>query len=343
MTVARVVRFLQPGGPEVLQIDEIEVPEPATGQVRISVKAVGLNRAELLHRAGGYAGPPALPGRIGFEASGVIESVGEGVSDLAVGDAVSLVPVASQDEWGAAGELIIMPAEYVFRHPPALSFEVAAASWMQYLTAYGAIIDIANLGRGDYIAITAASSSVGLAAIDLARLVGAIPIAVTRTSAKQQRLLENGAEHVVCSAEEDVAARLAEITGGKGVRVVFDAVGGDLFPSLLQSLSQYGIALVYGFLGGVEPKMPILSLIGNRANVRGWTLVEMAEDRERLLKAKDFIYAQLTSGRLNPVIDRIFPFEDIVESHRYLESNEQFGKTILTLQGGPPGIVDNDA
>ena len=200
--MARVVRFHQFGGPEVLRIEDVAIAPAARGEVRIRIKALGLNRAEALMRSGTYIETPVLPSGLGLEAAGIVEAVGEGVVDFAPGDAVSIVPPISMARWPAYAELATFPAELVVRHPSELGFQQAAAVWMQYLTAYGALIDIAKLGRGEFAVVTAASSSVGLAAIQIANRVGAIPIAVTRTSAKARALRAAGAAHVIAYAEE---------------------------------------------------------------------------------------------------------------------------------------------
>ncbi len=183
----RAVRFHQTGGPEVLKIDTVEIPPPGPGEVRIAVKALGLNRAESMFRRGQYLEDPILPARLGYEAAGTIESVGPNVSGFRPGDAVSTVPSFSQNKYGVYGDLVNVPAAAVVKHPSNLSWSEAAAIWMQYLTAYGAIIDIAKLAAGDTLLIPAASSSVGVAAIQIANLVGATPLALTRTSASARR------------------------------------------------------------------------------------------------------------------------------------------------------------
>jgi NADPH:quinone reductase-like Zn-dependent oxidoreductase len=160
---ARIVRFHSVGGPEVLRIEELEVPAPGPGEVRIQVMALGLNRAESMFREDHYLERPTLPARLGYEAAGTIESIGPDVEGLKVGDAVSTVPSFSQNQYGVYGELAVVPATAVVKHPPQLSWEQAAAVWMQYLTAYGALIDIGGLTSGDVVLIPAASSSVGLA------------------------------------------------------------------------------------------------------------------------------------------------------------------------------------
>lgn len=227
--MARIVRFHRRGGPEVLRIETVDVAPPARGEVQIRVRALGLNRAEALLRRGTYIETATFPSGLGLEAAGIVEAVGEDVAGFAPGDAVSIVPPLSMVRWPAYAELATFPAGLVVKHPPELDFETAAAVWMQYLTAYGALIDIAELARGDVVAITAASSSVGLAAIQIANRVGAVPIALTRTAAKQRALRDAGAAHVIRSAEEDIRARLEDIAGSNGVRVVLDAVGGPAF------------------------------------------------------------------------------------------------------------------
>lgn len=329
--MARVVRFHQLGGPEVLRIEHVDVPEPGQGEVRIRVKALGLNRAEALLRAGTYIETPTFPSSLGLEAAGLIEAAGPGVQGLVPGDAVSLVPPQSMVRWPTYGERINMPAELVVKHPAALDWDTAAATWMPYLTAYGALIDLAGLRRGDFVVVTAASSSVGVAAIQIANRVGAIPIAVTRTSAKKQALLEQGAAHVVASGEEDLAARLAEISGTQGVRVVLDPIGGPIVEPLTAAMAEGGIFIEYGGLSPEPMPFPLFAVLSKRLTLRGYLVHEITGDPVRLDAAKRFILEGLESGALRPVIARTFAFDQIVEAHRYLESNEQFGKIVVRV------------
>ncbi|OCP15636.1 zinc-dependent alcohol dehydrogenase family protein [Ensifer sp. LC163] len=329
--MARVVRFHEHGGPEVLRIEDRDVAAPGPGEVRIRVKALGLNRAEALLRSGRYIETPTLPSGLGLEAAGPIEAVGDGVDDLKPGDAVSVIPPKSMVRWPAYGELATFPASQVVKHPPTLGWEAAAAVWMQYLTAYGALIDIAKLGKGDMVVITAASSSVGLAAIQIANMVGATAIAVTRTSAKKQALLDFGAAHVVASTEEDLEARLKEIAGPQGIRVVFDPIGGPIFEPLTAAMSRGGILIEYGGLSPEPTPFPLFAVLSKTLTLRGYLVHEIIADPQRLQAAKTFILDGLASGSLQPTIARTFPFEQIVEAHRYLETNEQFGKIVVTV------------
>lgn len=329
--MARVVRFHELGGPEVLRIEDIEVGRPDAGEVQIRIKALGLNRAEALLRRGTYIEAAVLPSGLGLEAAGIVEAVGDGVDGFAPGDPVSVVPPRSQVRWPAYAELASFPAEHVVKHPPTLGWEAAAAAWMPYVTAYGALIDLAQLRRGDFVVITAASSSVGIAAIQIARLVGATPIAVTRTRAKTAALLEVGAAHVVASLEEDLETRLAEIAGPDGVRVVFDAVGGPAFEPLTSAMARGGILIEYGALSPEPTPFPLFAVLSKCLTLRGYLIHETTADPARLAAAKAFVLDGLASGALRPVIARTFPLDRIVDAHRFLESNEQFGKIVVTV------------
>src|SRR5215469_14165236 len=177
--MARIVRFHKVGGPEVLQIEDVEVPPPGKGEVQISIKALGLNRAESMFRRGQYLEAPKPPARLGYEAAGTVAEIGPGVQGFKVGDAVSTIPSFSLNAYGLYGDLANAPVHAVTHHPALLSWVDGAAVWMQYLTAYGELIDIGKLTTGDTILIQAASSSVGLAAIQIANQVGAVPVAMT--------------------------------------------------------------------------------------------------------------------------------------------------------------------
>ncbi|AHG18660.1 NADPH:quinone reductase [Chania multitudinisentens RB-25] len=329
--MARVVRFNEMGGPEVLRIEEHAVRLPEPDEVRIKVKALGLNRAEALLRRGLYIETPPLPSGLGLEAAGIVEMVGNAVEGIEPGDIVSIIPSPSMVRWPAYGELAVFPARLVVKHPPSLTWETATAVWMQYLTAYGALLDIAQLKRGDFVVITAASSSVGLAAIQVANSVGAIPIAVTRTCAKQQALLAAGAAHVVVTEESDLAAELARITGAKGVRVVFDPIAGPIVEVLTAAMSHGGILIGYGNLSPEPTPYPLEHVLPKGLTLRGYVVHETIGDPVKLHAAKAFILDGLASGALQPIIAKTFPFEQIVQAHQYMESNEQFGKIVVTL------------
>ncbi|WP_027569705.1 zinc-dependent alcohol dehydrogenase family protein [Bradyrhizobium sp. URHA0013] len=329
--MARVVRFHRHGGPEVLRIETVDVAPPGRCEVQIRVKALGLNRAEALLRAGTYIETATFPSGLGLEAAGIVEAIGEGVSGFSPGEVVSIVPPVSMVRWPAYGELVTFPAEFVVKHPPELGFDAAAAVWMQYLTAFGALVDIAGLKRGEAVVITAASSSVGLAAIQIANRIGAMPIAVTRTSIKRQALRDAGAADVIASVEEDIGSRLEDIVGSNGVRVVFDAVGGPIFEPLTAAMSPGGVLIEYGGLSPEPTPFPLVNVLTKSLTLRGYLVHEIIRDPTRLAKAKAFILDGLSGGALRPIIAKTFRFDEIVEAHHFLESNEQFGKIVVTI------------
>jgi NADPH:quinone reductase-like Zn-dependent oxidoreductase len=199
ISTAKIVRFHQTGGPEVLVLDELPLPEPGAGEVRLRVKAIGLNRAEVMFRMGRYLVQPKLPSKLGYEASGIVEAVGTGVDAAWIGKTVSTVPAFPADVYGVYGEVAIVPAFAIAEYPAQLSFDEGTSIWMQYLTAYGALNMHGKIAKGDFVVITAASSSVGLAAIEIARAEGAIGIATTRTSKKKAELLAAGADDFLLS------------------------------------------------------------------------------------------------------------------------------------------------
>lgn len=329
--MAKQVQFDRTGGPEVLRIVEVEVPAPAAGEVRIAVKAIGLNRAESMYRSGSYIIDPVFPARLGSEAAGVIEAVGPGVTGLAPGDRVAVVPAFSYHDYGLYGDLVLAPARAVAKLPEGLSWTDAAAVWMAYVTAWGALIDTAGLTAGETVLIPAASSSVGLAAIQVANQIGAIPVALTRTAAKADLLREAGAAHVIVTGEADLTVEVRRITGGTGARVVFDPVGGPNFARLVTATAERGILLVYGALDSRATPLPVGDVLGRSLTVRGYLIYEATQDDAKLAAAKAFVLDGLAGGTLRPRIDRILPFEKIADAHRHLEGNDQIGKIVVTV------------
>ncbi|QQV77550.1 zinc-dependent alcohol dehydrogenase family protein [Sphingomonas aliaeris] len=327
----RAVRIHGYGDASVLRIENVEVLAPAANEVQIKVKAIGINRAEVMFRTHTYLQEASFPSRLGYEASGVVEMVGASVTGFVVGDVVSVIPSLDITDGGTYGELVNVQSRLVVRHPENLSFEEAAAVWMPYVTAWGALIEQAKLCRGEAVIISAASSSVGIAAFQIAKIVGATVIATTRTGAKRQALLDAGADHVVATDEEDLVARVLEITHGSGARVVFDPVGGPSFGPLTASMARGGILLEYGVLSAEPTPFPLLTVLSKSLTLKGYLYTEVVSDDAILVRAKTFITDGLVSGALRPLIARTFAFADIQDAHRFLESNEQIGKVVVTV------------
>jgi NADPH:quinone reductase-like Zn-dependent oxidoreductase len=329
--MSRTVFFSQTGGPEVLKIQDEKVPSPGPGDVRILVKAIGLNRAESMWRTGQYVDNPKFPARIGYEASGIIDAVGSDAAGFLVGDEVSVIPGFSQNKYGTYGELVLMPAALVVKNPAGLSFDEAASVWMMFITAYGGLIETAKLTAGETVLIPGASSSVGLAAIQIVAAAGAIPVALTRTSAKREQLLKAGAAHVIATAEQDIKKEVDRITRGKGAEVVFDPVGGPTFSKLVEAMTDDGRFILYGALSAEPMSVSTLTLLSKAPTISVYGIFSTTTDPFRLKAAKKFVLDGLKLGSLTPVVGKLFSFEQIVESHRYLEGNDQFGKIVVKV------------
>jgi len=328
---AKIVRFHALGGPEVLKIEELPIPEPGKGEVRLSVKAIGLNRAEVMFRSGQYLETPALPSKLGYEAAGVVAAVGPDVDKSWLGKKGSTVPGFLMTQYGVYGEVAIVPASALAVYPENLTPEEGTSIWMQYLTAYGALITHAQITKGDFVIITAASSSVGVAAIEMAKAEGAISIATTRTSKKKTPLAEVGANHVIATQEEDFVARVKEITGGKGARVIFDPIGGKGIELLAEAAAFGGTIFEYGALAPEPTQFPLYTALHKGLSVRGYTVREILSDPKLKPKAVQYVFDHLKAGNFKPRIARVFPFAQIVEAHRYMESNEQIGKIVVKV------------
>jgi NADPH:quinone reductase len=326
----KIVRFHEVGGPEVLKLEELPNPRPAKGEVRIRVEAIGLNRAEVMFRSGQYLEQPQLPSSLGYEAAGIVEEVGPDVAGLQPGDRVSSVPSFSMQKYFTYGEVALLPAHALAKYPTKLTPIEAASIWMQYLTAYG-LIEFGQMHQGNYVLITAAASSVGLAAIELANVVGAIPIATTRNPSKEEALRQAGARHVINTKRGDWVEQVRTVTSGEGVDLVFDPVAGPELERLAQATRFMGTIFLYGALSSDPTPFPLFAAIGKSLIIRGYSLFSIVLSPERAERSKHWVYDQLENGKLEPIISRTFTLDQIVDAHRFMESNEQIGKIVVTV------------
>ncbi|WP_118185431.1 zinc-dependent alcohol dehydrogenase family protein [Paraburkholderia phosphatilytica] len=329
--MSKVVRFHRVGGPEVLQFDEVDVPAPQADEIQIDVKALGVNRAEIMFRTGQYVIEPEFPAKLGYEAAGDIIAVGSGVSGFAAGDRVSVIPAFSFADYGMYGEVVNVPARAVVKVPDGVTYEEAAATWMMFTTAYGALINMGGLGEGDAVLLGAATSSIGLASIQVANMVKATPIALTNSPAKLDSLRAAGAPHAFLANAPDLVERVMEITDGKGARIAFDPVGGPGARSLMQALSYEGIFYQYGALDARDLTVPVMDMLSKHLTVRGYELFEITKDDRRIEEAKEFITRGLSTKALRPAIDRVFTFDQIGDAHSYMEAGNQVGKIIVSV------------
>ena len=323
------VQIRQHGGPEELQIVDVPVGEPGPGEIRIRHHAVGLNFIDVYHRTGLY--PLNMPASIGMEAAGVVEAVGEGVTHLAPGDRAAY----ASNPPGSYCEARVMPAKTVCKLPDAISFETGAAMMLKGLTAQYLLkktLPVEGLQPGDFVLFHAAAGGVGLIACQWAKALGLQLIGTAGSDAKCQLALANGAAHAINYSREDFAARVKDITGGKGVKVVYDSVGKDTWDKSLECLRPFGLMASFGNSSGpVAPFAP--GALGAKGSlyVTRQTLFSHIATRESTQAMADDLFAVVASGRVKIHIDQRYPLAEVQQAHRDLEARKTTGSTILTL------------
>jgi NADPH2:quinone reductase len=327
--MSRAVQISQPGGPEQLKIADVTVGEPGPGEVRIRHHVVGLNFIDVYHRTGVY--PLPLPATLGMEAAGVVEAVGAGVTHLKPGDRAAY---ASQPP-GSYCELRVMPARCVCKLPDAIDFETGAAMMLKGLTAQYLLKRTqpqGGLKEGDHILFHAAAGGVGLIACQWAKAMGLQLIGTAGSDAKCELARQNGAAHVINYAKEDFLARVKEITGGKGVKVVYDSVGKDTFEKSLDCLRPFGLMACFGAASGAPAPVPV-GLLAQKGSIylTRQTLFSHIDTRENTQAMADDLFDAVTSGQVKIHIEQRYPLEQVEQAHRDLEARKTTGSTVLTL------------
>jgi NADPH:quinone reductase len=322
----RAVVIREPGGPEVLELRRVPVPEPGAGEVRVRVATSGLNRADLLQRRGRYPVPPGSPKDIpGLELAGTVDAVGEGVTTWSVGDEVMGILGG-----GGYAECAISPASTLVAVPAGVTPADAGALPEVYMTAYDAAFLQEGLARGETLLVHAVGSGVGTAAVQLARRIGARVIGTSRTPQKLELAREVGLDEPVL-ADDAWPERVLDLTEGRGVDVVLDLVGGPYLEGNQRVIAQRGRHIVVGVPGGSDATISLRTLMGRRASIRGTVLrARSLPEKEALAEAfTREVLPGFAAGELRPVIDRSFPAEEAREAHRYMEENRNFGKILL--------------
>jgi len=327
--MAKAIRIERNGGPEELQLVDVTVGEPGPGEIRIRHKAVGLNFIDVYQRSGVYALP--MPLQLGMEASGVVEAVGSGVTHLKAGDRAAY---ASQPP-GSYCELRVMPAKCVCKLPDAISFDTGAAMMLKGLTAQYLLKRTqpqGGLQPGDFVLFHAAAGGVGLIACQWARAMGLQLIGTAGSDAKCALAKAHGAAHVINYTTEDFLARVKEITGGKGVKVVYDSVGKDTWDKSLDCLAPFGLMASFGNASGVVPPFAP-GILGAKGSiyVTRQTLFTHIATRESTQVMADDLFDAVTSGKVTIRIDQRYRLEDVQQAHCDLEARKTTGCTILTL------------
>ena len=325
--MSKAVVINQVGGPENMKLVDVTVGEPGAGEVRIRHHAIGLNYIDVYQRSGLYALP--LPLQLGMEGAGVIEAVGDGVTHLKVGDRAAYASAPP----GSYCDVRVLPAKCVCKLPDAISFETGAAMMLKGLTAQYLLkktLPAGGLNAGDFVLFHAAAGGVGLIACQWAKALGLNLIGTAGSDAKCKMALEHGASHAINYSTGDFVAQLKDITGGKGVKVVYDSVGKDTFMKSLDCLSPFGLLATFGNASGkVEPlDIGILGAKGSLYVTRP-TLFTHIATRESTQVMADDLFGMVTSGKVRIPIDQRYALADVQQAHRDLEARKTTGTTIL--------------
>ncbi len=319
----QAVRVHETGGPEVLRVDEVDVPEPGPGEARVRVAAAGLNFIDTYQRSGAY--PLELPVALGQEAAGTVDAVGEDVTSVEVGDRVAFTGVL-----GAYAEQVVVPAARLVEVPDAIDPEVAAALMLQGMTAHYLSHSTYPLHGGDWTLVLAASGGVGHLLVQLAKERGARVIGTVSTEEKERLAYEAGCDEVVRYTETDLVAAVRELTASRGVDVVYDSVGRDTFDQSLDCLRARGMLVLFGQSSGAVPPVDLQTL-----NTKGSLYVTRPSlghyiaGREELLGRARDVFGMVASGDLHVRIDRRFPLTEAADAHRYIEGRQTKGKVLL--------------
>ncbi len=327
MSTAKAIRISQPGGPEVLELGEVDISSPAASQVIVEVAAAGLNRADCLQRRGFYPAPPGVPPDVpGLEFAGVVESVGEAVDAWKPGDRVMGIVGG-----GAMATRLRTEAAELMRVPEALSLEEAAAVPEVFLTAYDAVGLQGGLKAGQTVLLHAVASGVGTAGIQLASVLGAKSVGTSRSAHKLPQCTEIGLTHAVL-VEDGQFADTVLAAVPEGVDVILDTVGAAYLEQNVKVVAKKGRIIVIGLMGGVKGELFLGALLAKRASIHGSVLrSRSAPEKAELTRAfTEDMLGRFDSGELRPIIDETLPMSEVQEAHRRMDANETFGKLVLT-------------
>jgi NADPH2:quinone reductase len=327
--LSKAVQIRQHGGPEQMELVDVQVGDPGPGEIRIRHHAVGLNFIDVYQRTGLYQMP--MPLTLGMEAAGVVEAVGPGVTHLKAGDRAAYAGHPP----GSYSELRVMPAKNVCKLPDAISFETGAAMMLKGLTAQYLLKRTqpqGGLNPGDFVLFHAAAGGVGLIAVQWAKALGLQLIGTAGSDEKCALAKSLGAAHMINYSKEDFKERVKEITGGKGVKVVYDSVGKDTWDKSLDCLAPFGLMATFGNASGPVPPFAPGVLAGKGSlYVTRQTLFTHIATREVTQQMADDLFEAVTSGKVKIRIDQKFPLDQVREAHMALEARKTTGSTILTL------------
>lgn len=321
----KAVRQHELVGPKGLRVDDVDEPKPGSGEIAIEVRAAGVNFPDVLLSYGKYQFKPPAPFVPGGEVAGTVKAIGEGVSGFTLGQRVAATMLH-----GAFAEVVVVPALAAVPLPDAVSFETGAATLLTYLTTIHALEDRGHLAKGESLLVLGAAGGVGLAAIELGKVMGARVIAAASTDEKLAVCREHGADETIAYEREDLKERVKALTKGDGVNVVYDPVGGKFAEPSLRAIAWEGRYLVVGFAAGDIPKIPLNLTLLKGCQICGvfWGSFAMREPMKNRANA-DRVLAWVASGALRPRVDKTFSFADAAQGIAHLESRSAKGKVVL--------------
>lgn len=325
----RAVVITEPGGPEVLELQKVKIRDPGRGEIRVQVRAAGVNRADLLQRRGLYPPPPGWPVNIpGLEYAGAVEAVGEAVELWKVGDRVMGLVGG-----GGYAEFVVVQEREALAIPPLLSFEEAAAVPEVFITAHDALFTQMRLELGERLLIHAVGSGVGTAALQLAKAAGATVIGTSRAEWKLERATDYGLDVLINTSEHHFPEMVKQATAGSGVHVVLDLVGGPYLAGNIESLAEKGRMIVVGLSAGRTAELDLGAVLRKRLCIIGTSLrFRPLEEKIEAVRAFDHdVGSLLATGQVRPIIDCVFPLEETADAHRHMEADSNFGKIVLRL------------
>jgi NADPH2:quinone reductase len=323
----RAIVITRPGGPEVLEQQDRPRPEPGVGQVRVRVRASALNRADLMQRQGSYPAPPGAPPDIpGMEYAGEVDALGARTALWRVGDRVMGIVAG-----GAHAEYVVAHEREMLPIPANLTWEDAAAIPEVFLTAYDALFNRLDVRLGERVLVHAVGSGVGTATLQLARVIGASVVGTSRSATKLAKACELGLEHAIDASQSDWVAKIEASVGTNAIQAVVDLVGGSYLRANLRLLAWRGRLVIVGLTAGRTEELDMGVVLGKRLSIVG-TMLRTRPIEEKIALAREFAERAIPlfeSGRLKPIIERVFSFSDIRAAHELLESNSTFGKVVL--------------
>jgi len=332
VTMAKVLRLHEYTGMDGIRLDDIPITEPGAGEIRINSDAFSLNYGDFELFENKYMFSMELPSRFGDECAGKVDAIGAGVKGFSIGDRVSTIPWMNEG-YGVNGEFAIVPADFATHHPENLTAEEACCIWVAYLTAYYAFIDIAKVEKQDTVLITAASSSAGMAAMEICRMFGAKTIGTSRTNKNREFLLDIGFDYVIAQSDGKMSESIMEYSAGKGARIIYDPIGGKIVQDYASGMAQNAIIFLYGGMDPSPTVLPEIEMTQKAACLRPFSVYNHVYDQESRERGIRYVFDALSKGDLKAYVEKVYPLEDFKQAFEdQFQSTTRRGKMVVSTR-----------